>query len=89
MSDLKRFRKVDGPWPGRGEYVRVVQDGKVTARAGCPGCGCISTMSDHTIDDQGRVAPSVGCASSVGGRPGPPVGCGYHEVGVVLEDWAP
>ena len=74
MSNIKR---VKGPWPGQGEYVRIIQDGKATARLGCPGCGTISPMSDHEIAADGSVTPSVGC----------PNDCGYHEVGVILEEW--
>ena len=78
MSSPKIFTRCKTPpWPGKGEWVGVIIEGKSTARAGCPGCGAISTMSDHEIGDKGAVTPSVGC----------PNDCGYHEVGVILKDW--
>jgi hypothetical protein len=83
MTDTKRFRKVDlskADTIGPGEYAMVVLDGVSVPVAGCPGCGRRSYMLDHAVNDQGLVTPSVGCSKK---------GCGYHEVGVVLEDWTP
>ncbi len=79
---LKEFqREPDGTlWPRAGWWVPVKHEGDPTARCGCPGCGTISSMYDHTIDAAGRVTPSVGC-------PGPRGNACYHETGVVLLGW--
>ena len=78
MPSQTLIRKSDAvTWPDQGEWVPIWIEGKITARVGCPGCGTISAMSDHDIAADGSVTPSVGC----------PNDCGYHEVGVVFEDW--
>jgi hypothetical protein len=43
----------------------------------CPICGKIGTLSDHAIDSQGKVTPSVVC---------PREQCKFHDF-VVLEGW--
>ena len=45
----------------------------------CPGCGKISTLTDHTIDPDGSVYPSLVCPFDI---------CEFHEY-VKLADWKP
>lgn len=42
----------------------------------CPVCARVFSLSGHTIQDDGKVLPSVVC----------PYGCGFHE-SVSLEGW--
>lgn len=52
-------------------------DGSRTALVACPLCGNVSSLSDHTIDNEGVVTPSLIC---------PYPGCSFHEH-VILQDW--
>lgn len=66
-------------WPNRGEYhTSNVFDGsaKRTVRVGCPGCGGLASLDDHTIDEHGNVEPSLVC----------PYRCSFHE-SVTLGGW--
>ena len=47
-----------------------------TALICCPTCGKIGSLTQHTIDPDGRVFPSVHC----------PFTCDFHEF-VKLADW--
>lgn len=60
--------------PLPGEYVKVVLDGEVTARLGCPGCGRPALL-DHEIDSYGNVTPSVECGYD---------DCDFHETGTLV-----
>jgi hypothetical protein len=60
-----------------GTWHPITADGKPSARMACPGCGANGSLTDHEIDSEGRITPSVDCTQ-----------CDYHEVGVVLEGWA-
>ena len=41
----------------------------------CPGCGLVASLSDHKIDENGRVTPSVDCPD-----------CEFHEF-IKLKGW--
>ncbi len=60
----------------KGTWLRITFEGGVSARMTCPGCGTTGTLTQHSIDAQGNVKPSVDCTE-----------CEYHESGVVLEGW--
>jgi hypothetical protein len=60
----------------RSKWVRVVINGKTTARVVCPGCGMTFAL-DHDIASDGTVTPSMIC---------PIKSCGFHEY-VKLEGW--
>ena len=77
---MKRIPKSQSTVPGKGEWAMVTLDGKTEPLLSCPGCGTKSFMSNHEIANDGSVTPSVGCPIDLE--------C-YHEVGVVLEGWAP
>jgi len=53
-------------------------DGKKVTVMSCPKCGKLGSLNDHTIDDKGRVTPSVICPESA---------CGFHDT-VKLLGWA-
>ena len=63
-----------GCWKGGGK-----PGGKRTALVACPKCGQIATLSDHEIDADGTVKPSLVC-------PFDP--CRFHDH-VKLEGWKP
>lgn len=50
--------------------------GKHNALVCCPGCGKLVSLTDHTIDPDGTVTPSLVC----------PFKCAFHEY-VKLADW--
>lgn len=80
MAPRKELQRTERTWPVGGYWRRIVVDGQVTARIGCPECHYVATLEDHEISDKGEVTPSVLC---------PNHGCRYHAVGVVLVDWEP
>lgn len=53
-------------------------DGQLTARVSCSN-GHVGILTDHTIDYDGKVNPSLVC---------PEDGCGFHEF-VQLNGWKP
>jgi hypothetical protein len=75
-------RVPQGAWPdgvaekGTWHGGRKADDTR-TASLSCPDCGKIGSLSDHKIDDQGRVSPSVVC---------PTKGCDFHEW-LILDGW--
>lgn len=81
---MKRY-----PWngehkPGTWKGLQVPiegQPGKYIRKASltCPECGRVSSLSDHTIDLEGLVQPSVVC---------PYEDCNFHEF-IQLEGWDP
>lgn len=74
MITIKRDKKLaPRTWNGG-----VRPDGTLTASVCCPN-GHISSLSDHTIDDKGKVHPSLIC---------PWPGCDFHE-DVKLDGWNP
>ena len=60
----------------KGTWLRIISDGRVSARMSCPGCGSTGTLTLHEIDHLGNVTPSVDCEE-----------CDYHESGLVLVGW--
>jgi hypothetical protein len=56
-----------------------ILDGKRTANVSCPKCGQIASLSQHTIEADGTVKPSLVC---------PYDGCSFHDH-VKLKDWKP
>lgn len=56
-------------------------DGTMTATLACPRCGLVSWLSDHRIDAEGIVHPSVICGRE----------CGFHsdDSGIRLLGWIP
>ena len=60
-----------GEWHGA-----KLSGGKRTALVCCPGCGKLVSLTDHTIDPDGTVTPSLVC----------PFKCDFHEF-VKLADW--
>lgn len=67
------------PAPGSWSFVRSSDetDGP-TARVCCPNCNTPASLSNHRINDSGKVTPSVVC---------PTAHCNWHVV-VVLDGWA-
>ncbi len=57
----------------------VRRDGKPVVKVSCPYCGQIGDLSDHEIDSQGLVSPSLLCWHN---------GCDFHEH-VKLVGWDP
>ena len=62
--------------PGR--WREICRDGKPddppdTIKFACPDCGCEGDLTDHDIDADGKVSPSVICPN-----------CGFHAM-VVLD----
>lgn len=67
-------------WPSPGTWTFLRQSSERTepsARVSCAKCGAMASISDHSIEGDGTVTPSVVC----------PDECGWH-VHVVLEGWA-
>lgn len=62
----------------KGEW-RGAAAGDRSALVCCPGCGKISSLTDHTIDPDGSVYPSLVCPFDI---------CDFHEL-VKLADWKP
>lgn len=58
------------------DWQRITSDGEETARVRCPKCQTWGTL-DHVIAPDGRVAPSVACATE---------GCDFHEM-IWLAGW--
>lgn len=63
--------------PQRGEYFKG-KDSNSAFQFCCPVCNQIFGMAAHTVDDEGKVTPSIVC----------PGGCGFH-CWVQLNNWAP
>lgn len=55
----------------------LLAGGGYSASICCPECGHFSVLTDHEIDADGRVQPSVVC---------PVDSCTFHEF-IQLEDW--
>lgn len=51
--------------------------GARTASLACPDCKEVFSLTDHKINDDGAVSPSVVC---------PREGCSFHEF-IILEGW--
>lgn len=67
------------PSPGSWTFIRLsAYTSGPTARVCCAKCGEMASLSEHTIDAEGGVTPSVVC---------PRKGCGWH-VHVTLDGWA-
>ena len=75
-AELSRFDKDQGRF---GCWKGGTSDGKRTALVACPKCGNIASLSDHEIDADGTVRPSLVC-------PFDP--CKFHDH-VKLEGWKP
>lgn len=65
------------PRPGWMPMIVNVHTGQFVVYMVCPN-GHISSLSDHEIDKDGQVDPSVVC---------PEAGCGFHEW-VILDGWS-
>lgn len=63
----------------KGTWFPLIADGRKTATVTCPDCGKRGTLEHHTIEDDGRVLPSIDC---------PNMDCAFHDW-VQLEGWAP
>ena len=75
---LARWSKL-WPSPGFWAFIRLSAYTKgPTARVACSKCGEMASLSEHSIDGEGKVTPSVVC---------PRKGCGWH-VDVTLRGWA-
>ncbi len=66
-------------WTQRGVWKGGRLDGKRTATVSCPECGRACSLSQHEIDAEGNVSPSVVC---------PYDDCDWH-VWIRLEGWKP
>ena len=66
--------------PAKGQWRRIILDGKPNAEICCPECGYVALL-DHEIDDQGRVTPSVECPMVARGA------CTFHRSGLLLRGW--
>ncbi len=77
----KLNRATDGnPFTAPGPWWTVLQDGpRRSATVRCPKCETRQTLTEHEIGDDGRVTPSLQCASE---------GCDYHVM-ATLEGWEP
>lgn len=62
-----------------GTYRRGTRDGVLTASLSCPYCGNVASLSQHTIEPDGTVKPSVVCPKSE---------CDFHFY-IKLEGWNP
>jgi hypothetical protein len=74
----KRIRIPRGdPEDRRGVWKGARRDSKRTATLSCPACGKGASLSDHDIDPNGLVSPSVVC---------PHKDCAFHDY-IVLDGW--
>jgi hypothetical protein len=71
LSRSSKDKKRVGRWKG------AISDGKRTALIACPTCGEVASISQHEIDTDGKVTPSVVC---------PFDGCDFHAY-VKLVGW--
>lgn len=62
-----------------GKWKGATRDGTRTALMSCPVCAGVASLSNHTIDEAGKVSPSLVC---------PFRGCSFHDY-VTLEGWKP
>jgi len=70
--------KYDPELASKGTWKGAKWGPRRTAIVSCPGCGQSTSISQHTIDADGKVTPSLVC----------PFGCGFHDF-VTLENWKP
>ena len=62
----------------RGKYRKGIDAKKIaTASIACPECGKVCSLTNHKIDADGKVSPSVVC---------PGDGCSFHEH-IILDGW--
>lgn len=73
----KTFKRTIAMWPDPGYYRVGKAFGTLTATASCPSCGKFFSLTDHKIQSDGTVHPSLVCPSE---------GCNFHEM-AILEDW--
>lgn len=74
VASLRRDGVMErGEWRGTGPGA---PGSKRSAMVCCPGCGKIASLTDHAIDPDGTVTPSLVC----------PFECGFHDL-VRLLDW--
>lgn len=62
----------------KGRWQRGSTGNEKTALISCPTCGNVSSLSQHTIDDLGRVTPSLMCPHGT---------CDFHDF-VHLVGWS-
>ena len=81
MKHIITKADIDDTWltNAKGIWRQCGTDSGKTASLSCPGCGEVASLSNHKIDDQGIVTPSLVC---------PFDGCSFHEW-VQLEGWNP
>jgi len=63
-----------GTWKG----IKLANHSGRSASFTCPNCGELGSLTDHDIDDNGNVSPSVVCSYD----------CGFHEY-IKLDGWKP
>lgn len=64
--------------PGTWKGLKLAEGGR-SASFTCPECHQLASLTDHTIEADGRVTPSVVC---------PTDGCTFHQF-IQLEGWQP